>query len=94
LRDPLPGTLVPAAAIVHAVRREMAITLQDVLLRRTGVGSAGVPGDGVVDACAAVVAAECGWDSARVTQEKADVRAFYAPVNLQPAILSGRGNRL
>jgi glycerol-3-phosphate dehydrogenase len=94
LRDPLPGTLVPAAAIVHAVRREMAITLQDVLLRRTGVGSAGVPGDGVVDACAAVVAAECGWDSARVTQEKADVRAFYAPVNLQPAILSGPGGRL
>jgi len=94
LRDPLPGTLVPAAAIVNAVRHEMAVTLSDVLLRRTGLGSAGYPGDGIVDACAAVMAAECGWDSARVTQEKADVRAFYAPVTSQPAILSRREGRL
>jgi glycerol-3-phosphate dehydrogenase len=81
LGEVLPGTLVPAAVIVHAVRREMAVTLSDVLLRRTGIGSAGYPGDAVVDACAQVMADACGWDRARVTQEKADVRSFYAPVS-------------
>ena len=81
LREPISGTLVPAAVIVHAVRREMAVTLSDVLLRRTGLGSAGDPGDAVVEACAGVMAGECGWDAARVTQEKADLRAFYAPVS-------------
>jgi glycerol-3-phosphate dehydrogenase len=80
LRDPLPGTLVPAAALVHAVRREMAITLSDVLLRRTGLGSAGYPGDGVVNACAAVLAAACGWDSGRTAGEVRDLKAFYAPI--------------
>jgi len=81
LREPIPGTVLPAAVIVHAVRREMAVTLGDVLLRRTGLGSAGYPGDAIVEACAGVMAGECGWDGARVTQEKADVRAFYAPVS-------------
>ena len=81
LRDPVPGTLVPAAALVHAVRGEMAITLQDVLLRRTGLGSAGYPGDGVVNACAAVLQAACGWDTGRTAGEVRDLRAFYAPVS-------------
>jgi len=81
LRESLPGTVVPAAVIAHAVRREMAVTLSDVLLRRTGLGSAGDPGDAVVDACAHAMAEMCGWDAARVTQEKADLRAFYAPVS-------------
>ena len=81
LRDPVPGTLVPAAALVHAVRGEMAITLSDVLLRRTGLGSAGYPGDEVVNACAAVLQAACGWDTGRTAGEVRDLRAFYAPVS-------------
>ena len=81
LGDPLPGTLVPAAALVYAVRGEMAMTLSDVLLRRTGLGSAGYPGDGVVNACAAVLQAACGWDTGRTAGEVRDLRAFYAPVS-------------
>ena len=81
LRDPVPGTLVPAAALVYAVRGEMAMTLSDVLLRRTGLGSAGYPGDGVVNACAAVLQAACGWDTGRTAGEVRDLRAFYAPVS-------------
>jgi glycerol-3-phosphate dehydrogenase len=59
----------------------MAVTLSDVLLRRTGLGSAGEPGDAIVDTCAQAMADACGWDAARVTQEKAHLRAFYAPVS-------------
>jgi glycerol-3-phosphate dehydrogenase len=81
LRELIPGTLVPAATIVYAVRQEMAVALGDVLLRRTGLGSAGYPGEAVVDACAQVIAGECGWDGARAVKEKAEVKAFYAPVS-------------
>jgi glycerol-3-phosphate dehydrogenase len=84
LRDPLPGTLVPAAAVTHAVRREMAVSLSDVVLRRTGLGSAGYPGDALVNACAALMAATCGWDDARTAAEIRDLQAFYAPVS-QPS---------
>jgi len=83
LAEPVvPHSRVPAAAIVHAVRAEMATTLADVVLRRTSLGSAGYPGEGTVAACGRVMARECGWDEARLAQEVADVKAFYAPVEV------------
>ena len=33
--------------VVHAIREEMAQTLLDVVIRRTGLGAAGYPGDAV-----------------------------------------------
>jgi len=72
--------LVPAAVIVHAIRHETARTLLDVVVRRTSLGSAGHPGNTVIERCAAVMAAECGWDEARVRAEVEAVGRFYAPV--------------
>jgi glycerol-3-phosphate dehydrogenase len=71
---------VPRAVVAHAVRAEWARTLADVVVRRTSLGSAGYPGDQVVRDCAAVMAAECGWDDARVAREIEALRAFYAPL--------------
>jgi len=75
----LPGTTVPAAVLAHAIRHEMALTLGDVVLRRTNLGSAGHPGDAVVDAAASVMARLQGWDDARRADESAALTAFYAP---------------
>lgn len=74
------GFPLPRAAIVHAIRADMAHTLLDVVVRRTGAGAAGYPGDGAVSACAAIAARELGWDAGCVAAETAAVRAFYAPV--------------
>ncbi|PKL34118.1 MAG: glycerol-3-phosphate dehydrogenase [Spirochaetae bacterium HGW-Spirochaetae-10] len=49
------------AQIVFAVRHEMACSLADVFLRRTGLGTLGYPGAEVVQAVADVVAAELSW---------------------------------
>ncbi len=66
-----------AAQIVHAVRHEMAMTLADVVLRRTGIGQLGPPGPGVLDDASRIMAAEIGWDEARRLAEiEALVPAF------------------
>jgi glycerol-3-phosphate dehydrogenase len=53
------------AQVVFAVRSEMAQTLLDIVLRRTGIATLGHPGPAVLDRVALVAAAELGWDEAR-----------------------------
>ncbi len=70
---------ITGAHLVWAARHEMAMTLGDVLIRRTPIGALGYPGDAIVSAAAAIVAAELGWDEARTVAEVAAVRRFYHP---------------
>ena len=72
-----PDTPVPQAAVVHAVRAEMACTLSDVIVRRLPLGAAGPPARGIVAACGAVMARECGWDAARLAAETERLLEFY-----------------
>jgi glycerol-3-phosphate dehydrogenase len=58
----------------------MARTLTDVVVRRTGLGAAGYPGDEVAAGCASWLATHWGWSDDRRARELADLRAFYAPV--------------
>lgn len=58
-----------AAQVVYAVRKEMAMTLKDVILRRTGIGTLGCPDDKVIGKVAAIAASELGWDDARRARE-------------------------
>jgi glycerol-3-phosphate dehydrogenase len=69
LAEPLDADGELAAQVVHAVREEMALTLKDVILRRTGIGTLGNPGDEVIKKVAAIVARELGWDDARRAKE-------------------------
>jgi len=68
---------VTAAEIVHAIREEAALTLEDVVVRRTGLGALGYPGDSCVARCAALMAGELGWSAERMADEQAMVRQFY-----------------
>lgn len=62
LLEPLgPGSVVTGAEVVHAVRREMALKLSDVIYRRTELGSAGRPPAEAVERCAQIMAKEAGW---------------------------------
>jgi glycerol-3-phosphate dehydrogenase len=60
---------VMRAEVRYAVREEMAQRLSDVIFRRTELGTAGIPGDDVLSACAAVMQSELGWSPTRVAQE-------------------------
>jgi glycerol-3-phosphate dehydrogenase len=79
-RPVAPGCDVPAAVLVHAVREEMALTLTDVVVRRSGIGAAGYPGPAVAQACARIVAPLLGWDEARISAELDALKAFYLPI--------------
>jgi glycerol-3-phosphate dehydrogenase len=70
-----------AAQVVYAIRQEMALTLNDILLRRTGLGTLGDPGDSVVNKVADLAAKELGWDSDRKAREIRQVReAMQVPI--------------
>lgn len=61
------------AQAVYAVREEMARTLADVILRRTGICTLGHPGKEVLNKVAAAVARELNWDEARTDREVEEV---------------------
>lgn len=53
------------AQVAYAVRNEMALTLGDILFRRTGIGTLGHPGEKVLAKVADVAAQELGWSPDR-----------------------------
>jgi len=78
LGEPLcGGTDTLRAEVVHAIRHEMAVRLTDILIRRTGVGSAGAPPPECLQTAARVAQQELGWDDRRTGQEVDEVGRFY-----------------
>jgi len=78
LGSPLsPSCPVTKAEVAFAVRREMAVRLDDALRRRTDAGSAGHPGADAAAAAAAVMASELGWPASRVEEEIAAFDRSY-----------------
>ena len=63
--------------VVHAIRDEMAHTLLDVVIRRTGLGAAGHPGDVVAGDIARRMQQLLGWPDERMSSELAALRNFY-----------------
>jgi glycerol-3-phosphate dehydrogenase len=52
-----------AAQVVYAIRNEMALTVEDVLFRRTGLGTLGQPGPAVVQRVTDLMARELQWEA-------------------------------
>ena len=71
------GSPVIGAELIWAVRREMAVTLSDVVIRRTPLGAMGYPGDSATERAADLVAGELGWSPEKKRLEIAEVRRFY-----------------
>ena len=73
-----PGVDTLGAEVVHVIRHEMAVRLTDIVVRRTGLGSAGAPPRDAVARCARIAAAELGWDDDACPEEIAARRTFCA----------------
>ena len=72
-----PDLPVTAAEVVHAARHEMAITLVDVIQRRTELGAVGLPSITALQACAERMGSELGWSHKRQEQEIDSVMQAY-----------------
>ncbi|MGH6887592.1 MAG: glycerol-3-phosphate dehydrogenase/oxidase [Rhizomicrobium sp.] len=75
LAAPLSASGDIGAQIVLAVREEMALTLEDTIMRRTGIGQEGDPGRNALEISAAIMAGECGWSD---TRRRAEVESVAA----------------
>ncbi|MFP4500801.1 MAG: FAD-dependent oxidoreductase [Candidatus Hydrogenedentota bacterium] len=77
-----------AAAVLYAVREEMAHTVEDVLFRRTGMGTLGNPGAAVFDKVSALMAEELGWSKPKRTAMIEVAAANYTPRSRTRAIVN------
>lgn len=66
------------AAARYAVREEMAVSLTDVVRRRTEAGTAGLPDPATRSAIAQAVARELGWSERREAEELVALCSLYA----------------
>ncbi len=64
--------------IPYAIKNEMAQTLSDVIYRRSGIGATGIPSEATLMDCANTMAAELGWDEARITHEVAQAASPFS----------------
>lgn len=76
-RPLVPERPVIGAQLVYAARNEMVQHLDDVLLRRTDLGSLGYLDRQALASCAALVGKELGWDASRQAQEVARMESNY-----------------
>ncbi len=68
---------VTKAEIIYAIRHEMAMTLADVIQRRTELGATGLPSVTALKSCAELMANELGWDFDRRALEVESVVQSY-----------------
>ena len=68
---------VTKAEIIHCARHEMALTLADVIQRRTELGAAGLPSATTLESCAELMGHELGWTIERQQQEISSIIDAY-----------------
>ena len=63
--------------MLFAIQQEAALTLDDVVMRRTGIGQLGNPGQDKLARVADLMAVELGWDETRKRSELASVQRNF-----------------
>ncbi|HEX2100203.1 MAG TPA: glycerol-3-phosphate dehydrogenase C-terminal domain-containing protein, partial [Candidatus Synoicihabitans sp.] len=77
LRERLGASSVIRAQVCHAMRAELAVTLADVVFRRTELASGHYPGQTALQDCARLMAQELGWSARRTEDELSSVAARF-----------------
>ena len=65
------------AQISFALDQEMALTLEDMVMRRTSIGQFGPPSAKILDRIADQMATHLGWDAARKAREIESLAPIY-----------------
>jgi glycerol-3-phosphate dehydrogenase len=65
------------AQIAFAINEEMALTLEDMVMRRTAIGQFGRPAPDVLERVAGQMAAQLGWTQERKAREIASLDPIY-----------------
>jgi len=65
------------AQIAFAMSEEMALTLEDVVMRRTALGQFGRPSPDLVERVAGQMAARLGWSAEKIAREIASLDPIY-----------------
>ncbi|MBN1573494.1 MAG: glycerol-3-phosphate dehydrogenase/oxidase [Deltaproteobacteria bacterium] len=68
------------AQVAYAVTDEMALHLDDVVFRRTGLGTVGNPGEAALKKCADVMGELLDWDKTEKKREMGWVNEYYVPI--------------
>lgn len=69
LLEPLNTDGENLAQVLFAIKNEMARTLPDIMLRRTGLALLGHPGNETIEKVAKLAAKELSWDSIKMNEE-------------------------
>jgi glycerol-3-phosphate dehydrogenase len=77
LLGPLGTTGDIGAQVIFAMREEMALTLEDVVMRRTGIGQLGAPAPTTLESVSALMASELGWSEERRQAEIAGLAPLF-----------------
>jgi glycerol-3-phosphate dehydrogenase len=72
-----PGGETIGAEVAYAIRAESARHLDDIVMRRTEMGSAGPPASDALEAAARIAARELGWSDDRVREERRRVERYF-----------------
>lgn len=76
------------AQVRYAVRTEMGVKLADIVMRRTGLGTLGHPGEPALRTCASIMAQELGWTAERTRAEIAEVVGLFDMLGPPPSARS------
>ncbi len=83
------------AQVVYAARHELARTLNDIIFRRTGIGTLGDPGDSVLKEVAQTAGKELRWSPTRIKEEIEKARkAFIIPMPEHAGLQRGKSSTM
>jgi len=77
LRAPIGAAGDIGAQVLYAVREEMALTLADVVMRRTCIGQTGRPSADALDVASKIMAAELSWSQTKRAAEIASLDKWF-----------------
>lgn len=83
LKRPLAGLseqgsgTVRASDVIYSIRKEMAQSLADILLRRTAIGAIGGPDRATIEDVSQLMTAELGWSEAKRREQVEEVHGFF-----------------
>lgn len=81
-----------AAEVIYGIKHEMALTLDDVVFRRTGIGALGLPDDELLDKVNTLMANVLDWTPDEKAKQCEHVVARYYPSSRVRAIVNPRSS--